>query len=317
MGLDGGLHLGQLLHGLVQLGLLVVHDLLRAAYPGTLAEYLLHVLGEYHLAGYQQVGQLVVALLVLGEYLLGAVILLVYHLEHLLVYELGGAVGVGPLELVFLVVVVADVGQPVAHAGVGYHAVGALRGALQVVHGSRGDVPREEFLGGASSEQGAHLVEHLLLGGDLPLLGQVPGGSQGLSAGHDAHLHQGVGVLAEPGDGGVAGLVEGDGALLLGGHHLGFLLQSAYDAVHGVQEVLLAHGLAVVAGGYQRGLVAHVGDVGPREARGLPGQQVYVHRVVHLHGPQVHLEYLLALRQVGQVYVYLPVEAAGAEQRGV
>ena len=93
------------------------------------------------------------ALLVLGEYLLGAVILLVYHLEHLLVYELGGAVGVGPLELVFLVVVVAYVGQAVAHAGVGYHAVGALGGALQVVHGSRGDVAREEFLGGASSQQ--------------------------------------------------------------------------------------------------------------------------------------------------------------------
>ena len=154
------------------------------------------------------------ALTVLLKQLLGTGILLVDHLEHFVVDNLCGGFGVGALELILLVVVVADVGQLVAHSGVGYHAVGALGGPLEVVHSAGGDVSREEFFGGTSSEQRTELVEHLLLGGYLPLFGQVPCGSESLTARHDAHLYERVGIAAEPRHGGMAGLVEGDGALL-------------------------------------------------------------------------------------------------------
>ena len=128
-----------------------LEQLLAAAGPGTLAEDVLHVFGKDDLALHQQLGQLGVALGMLGQYLLGAGVLLVDHLQHLLVDHLGGGVGVGALELILSVVVVADVGQLVAHAGVGNHAVGLLRGALQVVHGARGDMAYEQLLGSASA----------------------------------------------------------------------------------------------------------------------------------------------------------------------
>ena len=53
-----------------------LEELLGAAHPGTLAEDLLHVVGEDDLALHQQLCQLGVALGMLGEYLLGALILL-------------------------------------------------------------------------------------------------------------------------------------------------------------------------------------------------------------------------------------------------
>ena len=37
-----------------------------------------------------------------------------------------------------------------------------------------------------------------------------------------------------------------DGALLVVGHHLGLLLQSADDTVYSIEEVLLAHALLVM-----------------------------------------------------------------------
>ena len=91
--------------------------------------------------------------LVVSQYLLGTVVLLVDHLQHLIVHDLCGGFRIGTLELVFRVVVVADVGQLVAHAGVCYHAVGLLGGTLQIVHGTRRYVADEELLGSTSAQE--------------------------------------------------------------------------------------------------------------------------------------------------------------------
>ena len=223
---------------------------------------MLDVLGEDDLAVQQDLRQGGVLLAVVAQYLLGAGILLGHELFDLLVNLLGRALGVGLGEVVLLVVVVAEVFQSLAHAQVGNHAVGALGDALQVVEGAAGDMAREELFGGPSGQRGAHLVEHLLLGGDAALFGQVPGGTEGLSARHDGHLDQGVGIFQQPRYRGVSGLVDGDGAALVLRHHLRLLLQTADDAIDGIEEVLLAHDAAVVAGGDERRLVADVGDVG-------------------------------------------------------
>ena len=108
--------------------------------------------------------------------------------------------------------------------------------------------------------------------------------------------------------------MESDGALLLQGHDLCFLLKTAYYAVHGIEEVLSSYRLLVAAGGNEGCLVAHVGDVGTREARRLLGQEVDVDGVVGLHRTQVNLENLLALWQVWQVNVYLAVKSSGTQQ---
>ena len=109
--------------------------------------------------------------------------------------------------------------------------------------------------------------------------------------------------------------MQRDGTLLLGGHHLRLLLQATDDTVNGIEEVLLPYHLRVVTRCYQRCLVTHVGDVGTGETRCLAGQQLDVHALVNLDRSEVHLEYLLAFGQVGQVYVYLSVKAACTEQR--
>ena len=254
------------------------------------------------------------SLLVLHEDVLGSGVLLVHHLQHFLVDLSGSCFRVGALETIFVLIIVADVGQRLAHTQISHHAIGTLRGALQVVHGSGRDVPGEQFLGGSSTHQRAHLVEHLLLGGNLSLLGEIPGGTQCLSARHDGYLDKRVGVLAEPRDGGMTGLMEGDASLLVGSHHLGLLFQSTHDAVYGIEEVLLANSLLVVAGGDEGSLVAYVGDVGSRESRCLAGQEVDVYGLVHLDRFEMYLEDGLAFVQARQVYVYLTVETAGTEQ---
>ena len=80
---------------------------------------------------------------------------------------------------------------------------------------------------------------------------------------------------------------------------------------------MFGHGTAVVACGNESRLVAHVGYVGPRESWCLASQQVDIHRVVHLDRFQMHLKYLFALVKVGQVYMYLAVEAACTQQSRV
>ena len=71
----------------------------------------------------------------------------------------------------------------------------------------------------------------------------------------------------------MAGFVDGDGTLFFVGHDARFLFQTADDAIHSVEEILLRHGLAVVTSGDERGLVAHVGDVGTRETGRLSREQ--------------------------------------------
>ncbi len=275
---------------------------------------MLHVFCEDHLALLQDLGQLGVSLLLLRQQGFGAGILLGYHALHFQVYLLGGVFAIWALETIFVLVIIAQVGQLVAHAHVGYHAVGLLGDALEVVHSTRGHMTREQFLGGTSAQGGTHLVEHLLLGGYLSLLGQIPRCSQGTAAGHYGDLHQGVGILQVPAHRGMTCLVQGDGVLLLLGHHLGLLFQTADDAVHGGKEIFLTHCAMPMAGGYQRSLVAHVRYVGTREAWCLTREEVDIQVVGLADGAQVHLEDGLALRDVGQVYVYLSVEAARTQQ---
>ena len=108
--------------------------------------------------------------------------------------------------------------------------------------------------------------------------------------------------------------MQGDGAFLLLGEHLGFFLQSSDDTVYCGKEILLLHLPLVVSGSDEGSLVAYVGDVGARESRCLACQQVDIYGLVELERFEVYAEYLLALVQVGEVNVYLSVETSGTQQ---
>ena len=110
-------------------------------------------------------------------------------------------------------------------------------------------------------------------------------------------------------------LVVGDHALLLVGDDLVLALQTAHDAVDGGQEILLGDEFLVMPRGDERRLVADVGDVGAREAGSLARQERTVEVRIELERPQVHLENLLALLDVGKPDFDLTVETAGTHER--
>ena len=64
----------------------------------------------------------------------------------------------------------------------------------------------------------------------------------------------------------------------------------------------------------ERRLITYISDVGTRESRCLTCQQIHVYRLIQLERLQVYTEYLLALVQVGQVYMYLTVKATCTQQ---
>ena len=110
-------------------------------------------------------------------------------------------------------------------------------------------------------------------------------------------------------------LVDSDRALLGFRHHLGLLLQTADDAIYGIEEVLLTYCLTIVTGSYQGSLITNVSDVGTRESWCLTSQEVDVYRVVELQGFQVYVEDLLTLVEVRQVNMYLTIETTSTQQR--
>ena len=262
----------------------------------------------------KQVGQRLVFVGIFGEDALGAGILLINELLHLLVDDARRLVGVGLLEG-FLRVVVGEVGHPFAHAEEGHHAVGALSDALQVVEGTAGDAAEHHLFGSTTCQSGTHLVEHLFAGDDGALFGQIPSRAKTLSARYDGHLHQRVGVFQKPRHRSVSGFVDGNGALFLLRHDARLLLQTADDAVDSVEEVLFRDRLAVVAGGDECGFVADVGDVGTGKSGSLTCQQFDVKTVLEFEGREMHFENGHTFRQVGQINVDLSVETSGTQQR--
>ena len=187
--------------------------------------------------------------------------------------------------------------------------------AFQIVERTARNASEEDLFGRATGQSCADFIEHLFLGGDGTLLGQVPSRAERLTAGHNGDFDERVGVLEQPRHRGVAGFVDGDGTLFFVGHDACFLFQTADDAIHGVEEILLCHGLAVVTSGDECGLVAHVGDVGTRETGSLSREQFDVQAGLELQGTQMHIEDSDAFGQIGQVDVDLTVETSGAQQR--
>ena len=154
----------------------------------------------------------------------------------------------------------------------------------------------------------------MLTCGELTLFGQIPSCSQSHSSRNDCYLHQWVAVLHQPADGSVSCFVVGDGTFLFEGHYLVFLLQAAYYPIDSIEEVLLTDGRAIFTCGYKCRLVAHVGDVGTRESGCLPCKKVFVEVLVEFKRTQVYFEYLFSFVYVGQIDVYLSVEASCPQQ---
>ena len=148
-------------------------------------------------------------------------------------------------------------------------------------------------------------------------MGRLMRPAERLAAADDRDLVHRVGVLEGGADQRVAHLVEGDGQLLLLADHPALALRAGDDAGDRLLEVVHDDDLAVAARGEDRRLVDQVGEVGAAETRGLLGEHLEVDAGVERLVARVHLEDRAAAADVGAVEHDVPVEAAGAEQRGV
>ena len=174
-----------------------------------------------------------------------------------------------------------DRAEALGHAVLGDHRAGQVGGLLDVVAGTGGDVVEDQRLGGHAAEHVGELVEHLAARlGVLVLVGQHHRVAQRATARQDRDLVHRVGAGQRRGDQGVAALVVGGDQLLLLAHQARTTLRAGDDAVDGLVEGRVGDQLLVAAGGEQRGLVEHVGQVGTGEAGRTAGdaQQVDVLR---------------------------------------
>ena len=96
----------------------------------------------------------------------------------------------------------------------------------------------------------------------MPLVGQIPRRSKRVTTRYDGHLNQRIGPTQEPTHRCVTALVVRHHSLLVLCKHLGSFLQTAYNAVDGIQEILSAYQALPLAGGTERRLVTHVGNIG-------------------------------------------------------
>ena len=176
-------------------------------------------------------------------------------------------------EIILLRIVITEIGQFIAHTEISHHTIAALRDGLKIVECTGGDVACNQLFGGATSERSANFIEHLFARCDGALFRQIPGSTKRLPTGHNRNLDQRIRIAQKPRYGGVTRFVDGDRFLLGLGHHFVFLLQSAYDSVDGIQEVLPRNCDVIMARCYQRGLITNIGNVGTGEARRLACQK--------------------------------------------
>ena len=246
------------------------------------------------------------------------------ELQHLLVDDLGRAVGVlARLQTVHhrgLIVIVGplDGAELRGEAVFDDHLAGDGRGLLDIVRGAGGRVMEDDLLGGATAHRIRHLVEQLVARLRVAVLGRHDGRvAERAASRQDGDLGDRVGVVQRRGDQRVTALMVGGVAQLVEGHALGLALRAAHHAVDGLVDGAVVDELGAGTGAQQRGLVEHVGQVGAGEARRTHGDGVQIHIRHERLALGVHLEDGLTAFQVRGLHGHLTVETTGAQQRGV
>ena len=211
-----------------------------------------------------------------------------------------------------------DHADAVAHAVVGDHGAGRLRGLLDVVSGAGRRVAEHDLLGDAATHAVDQIVEELVAG----LVEAILGGhdhrvAQRATARQDRHLRDRIRVVQGGGGQGVAGLVVGGHGLVVVVHDAGALLRARDHAVDGLVDGALIDELHVRARGEQRGLVEDVRQVRAREAGRALGDLTQVHLLGEGLTLRVDLQDGLAALQVGGLDGNLAIETPGAQQSRV
>ena len=262
---------------------------------------------------------------VLTQHVVGHLLGLVHQHAHLFVDLVGHVLGrlVAALaaaadERVSVVLAVLHGTHNRAHAVLHHHRAGDVRGHLNIRRSASGRVTKDQLLGCAATHGEDQAGEQLgAVVHALVVLGGGHGMATGTTARQDRHLVNAVDVLHRPGSQRVAALVVGGDLLLVLRDDLRAAARSTHHAVGGLFQRVGGNHVAFHAGGQQGGLVQHVFQVRTRHARGALGQRLQVHVLGQRLVLRMHVQDLLAARQIRVGHRDLAVEAARAQQRWI
>ena len=209
----------------------------------------------------------------------------------------------------------ADLG---AHPVLGHHLPGDPGRLLDVVGGAGGRIVEDDLLRDAPAHGVGQLVEQVVAVHRVAVLGgQHHRVAEGPPAREDRHLRHGIGVVQSRRRERVPRLVVGGQELVGVVHHPGAALGAGHDAVDGLVDVRLDDLPAAEARGQEGRLVEYVLQVGPRVSGGAAGDHLQVDALGDRLALGVDSEDGGPALEVGGVHGDLPVEAPGAQQRGV
>ena len=206
----------------------------------------------------------------------------------------------------------------IAHAPVAYHVAADAGDLFDIALRAGGHFAENDLLGRPAAQGRGHRTQAVRAGLEIAFLRQGNGHAKAPALRKDRHLVQGIDFGDEFEGEGVTGLVIGhDLPLLVADHEMA--LRSHHDLFFSFFEVFAGHGSAIVTRSDERRLVHHVGQVRADHAGHALGEHVELDRIVQgdLAAFHVDLEDFLAADDVGPVDDDVPVEAAGAEQRGI
>ena len=297
----------------------------RERLPGVVVQDGLEFVALQRLLLHEPRGQQVQRLAVLGQDRPGAVPRPIDQLPHLLVDLLRDALRVVALLAQIAAqedqrVLLAEGPRPqfLAHPPLRDHVARDRCRLRQVVVRARRHLPEDQRLGRVTTQR--RCQEALVVGParqPVLVLREVAGVSARHAARHDRHLVHRV-VPHDPGrDQGVPALVIGDDFLLLAGQEPAPALRTRHHPIHGLFELRGADALLLPARRQDGRLVEQVGEVGAREPGRLLRDGVQLDARGQWLAGRVHRQDGLAALDVRRIQHHLPVEAAGAQQRGV
>ena len=133
--------------------------------------------------------------------------------------------------------------------------------------------------------------------------------------GHNGDLGNGLGMLFQRRNQGVAHLMVGNQPLFHIGKHRVLLLGTGNDRLKGNQQVFLVHRLTTLTDSPQGGFVDQVCQIRAYRAGSGLGDLPQVYILAEANLPGVHLQGIQAALEVGLVHNDPPVKPAGAQQR--
>ena len=175
----------------------------------------------------------------------------------------------------------------------------------------------DDVLRGAPAEDVDQLLVDVLRGVQRAVRAADDREAGGLPARVDRGVEGLVDRRAQLGAQHVPGLVVGDGLALARGQHRRRLARARDDAQEAFEEVVVGDPRTLVAGGHDRALVEHLGELGATGAGGHLGEVRQVDILGQRLALRVHVEDRQAACLRRRAHVDVAREAAGAQQRRV